>query len=93
MPNKLLEQISIIDTPGILTAARRRLSRGDAPPLLLTPTTVHLRPNIPVEQRHMINDPPENPETLHVFLFKIFCSRLLQLMLQKNRGEELLAPL
>lgn len=29
MPNKLLERISIIDTPGILTAAKRKLSRGE----------------------------------------------------------------
>lgn len=43
MPNKLLEQISIIDTPGILTAAKRKLSRGDAPPLLHT----HIQMYIP----------------------------------------------
>lgn len=29
MKNKLLERISIIDTPGILTAAKRKLSRGE----------------------------------------------------------------
>lgn len=29
MPNKVLENVSIIDTPGILTAAKRKLSRGE----------------------------------------------------------------
>lgn len=29
MPNQVLENVSIIDTPGILTAARRKLSRGE----------------------------------------------------------------
>lgn len=77
MPNKLLEQISIIDTPGILTAAKRKLSRGDAPPLSHTHThtemyitgLVILKSNIPMEQHRMINDPPENLKIPHMFLF------------------------